>query len=383
VEGVDADLGLGHGIADGLLVAARHVDRDGPDRALALAELCEERLQGLSVATRAHPDDRARAMVGNGRQVALTLAIADLIDADLDEPGEPALVEVVADDALDDPADGLPSDPEQRRDRRLGHLLGEEGDHVLEVARVADARPGEGHRFHPHAAVGADDAPQAVLDEAALATEIEVAPATGMAIVHPGEDLAAARAHRAPPAERNLDDHPLRAERDVDDPGAGQAQQAVECGGDAHAVPRRRSLTFDSQQPPRAGGCASLPLRNLREAIKRAGSRPSPGDYGRHVLAPIHGHSSRRCQPDRGQTAKAGPGITRDAICTCVGVSIREPRNHGGEVVDRIARGEQITITRAGRPVAELRSCVRVPPDRAAHHRGDAGGAFGRSPGST
>jgi prevent-host-death family protein len=36
-------------------------------------------------------------------------------------------------------------------------------------------------------------------------------------------------------------------------------------------------------------------------------------------------------------------------------VTIRELRNHGGEVVDRAARGERITITRSGRPVAELR----------------------------
>lgn len=35
-------------------------------------------------------------------------------------------------------------------------------------------------------------------------------------------------------------------------------------------------------------------------------------------------------------------------------VTLRELRNHGGDVVDRAARGEQITITRAGRPVAEL-----------------------------
>jgi len=40
-------------------------------------------------------------------------------------------------------------------------------------------------------------------------------------------------------------------------------------------------------------------------------------------------------------------------------VSIRELRNHGGDVVDRAARGEQITITRAGKAVAELRA---VPP---------------------
>jgi prevent-host-death family protein len=35
-------------------------------------------------------------------------------------------------------------------------------------------------------------------------------------------------------------------------------------------------------------------------------------------------------------------------------VTIRDLRNHGGEVVDRAARGEQITITRGGKPVAEL-----------------------------
>lgn len=41
-------------------------------------------------------------------------------------------------------------------------------------------------------------------------------------------------------------------------------------------------------------------------------------------------------------------------------VSIRELRNQGGDVVDRAARGEQITITRSGRAVAELRA-VRPP----------------------
>lgn len=35
-------------------------------------------------------------------------------------------------------------------------------------------------------------------------------------------------------------------------------------------------------------------------------------------------------------------------------VSIRELRNHGGEVVDRVARGERVTITRRGKQVAEL-----------------------------
>lgn len=36
-------------------------------------------------------------------------------------------------------------------------------------------------------------------------------------------------------------------------------------------------------------------------------------------------------------------------------VTIRELRNQGGEIVDRAARGERITVTRSGQPVAELR----------------------------
>ena len=36
-------------------------------------------------------------------------------------------------------------------------------------------------------------------------------------------------------------------------------------------------------------------------------------------------------------------------------VSIRDLRNRGGEVVDRAAHGELITITRGGKRVAELR----------------------------
>jgi len=42
-------------------------------------------------------------------------------------------------------------------------------------------------------------------------------------------------------------------------------------------------------------------------------------------------------------------------------VSIRELRNHGGAVVDRAAKGERLTITRSGRPVAELRPLGRKP----------------------
>lgn len=35
-------------------------------------------------------------------------------------------------------------------------------------------------------------------------------------------------------------------------------------------------------------------------------------------------------------------------------VSIRDLRNHGGEVIERVLRGESVTISKSGTPVAEL-----------------------------
>ena len=46
-------------------------------------------------------------------------------------------------------------------------------------------------------------------------------------------------------------------------------------------------------------------------------------------------------------------------------ISIRELRNHGGEVVERVMAGESVTITRSGTPVAELRPLRRRGLDRA------------------
>ncbi|MGQ0744289.1 MAG: type II toxin-antitoxin system Phd/YefM family antitoxin [Acidimicrobiales bacterium] len=39
--------------------------------------------------------------------------------------------------------------------------------------------------------------------------------------------------------------------------------------------------------------------------------------------------------------------------------SIRDLRNRGGEVIDRVLSGEQVIVTRDGRPVAELRPLPR------------------------
>jgi prevent-host-death family protein len=42
-------------------------------------------------------------------------------------------------------------------------------------------------------------------------------------------------------------------------------------------------------------------------------------------------------------------------------VSIRELRNNGGEVIERARRGERLTVTSSGRPVAELVGLPQPP----------------------
>lgn len=47
-------------------------------------------------------------------------------------------------------------------------------------------------------------------------------------------------------------------------------------------------------------------------------------------------------------------------------VTVRELRNRGGAVLDQVRRGETLTVTRDGRPVAELRPLPRRPAGAAA-----------------
>jgi len=42
-------------------------------------------------------------------------------------------------------------------------------------------------------------------------------------------------------------------------------------------------------------------------------------------------------------------------------VTVRDLRNHGGEILNRVAGGETLTVTRDGAPVAELRPLPRRP----------------------
>jgi prevent-host-death family protein len=42
-------------------------------------------------------------------------------------------------------------------------------------------------------------------------------------------------------------------------------------------------------------------------------------------------------------------------------VAVRDLRNRGGEILDRVAAGEALTVTRDGEPIAELPPLPRRP----------------------
>jgi prevent-host-death family protein len=47
--------------------------------------------------------------------------------------------------------------------------------------------------------------------------------------------------------------------------------------------------------------------------------------------------------------------LTRDTVLVMKTVTVRELRNNGGEVIDRVVGGDTVVVTRDGHEVAELR----------------------------
>ena len=58
--------------------------------------------------------------------------------------------------------------------------------------------------------------------------------------------------------------------------------------------------------------------------------------------------------PKTSEFVTMSPCITGDTFSRMTDVSIRDLRNHGGEVIDRVLGGQDVVITRSGRPVAQI-----------------------------
>ena len=186
--------------------------------------------------------------------------IGDLVDADADQSGEAILIEVIGDDARDDRPDRVPADPQQSRDRRERHLLRQPRHHVLEVARVRRARPRPRHRLQAHAAVAAAQPPQLALDHAAVPREVEVPPALDAPVMDLELSARLAALCADAPASPQTDghDHPRGGEANVDHGCPRQAEQPLECGGDAHVALLSEPLTIRQPAACAEGGGASI-----------------------------------------------------------------------------------------------------------------------------
>lgn len=100
----------------------------------------------------------------------------------------------------------------------------------------------------------------------------------------------------------------------------------------------------------RSGNVVSVASRLLRtlEAQKLA-------RHVRYARPSLRTLPSRAIELPEVGNVLARPGLTRDTMHDMTEVTIRELRNHGGDVVDRVAAGERVVVTRSGKPVAELR----------------------------
>lgn len=107
------------------------------------AELVEEPLDRLAVTARGGPDQSAGVVIDDDGQVALALAMTNLVDADSSQPVEQIDVALrLVTDAFAESADRAPRDPHQLGDRRLGCVDGQPRGLVLEGAREPRAVPG-------------------------------------------------------------------------------------------------------------------------------------------------------------------------------------------------------------------------------------------------
>jgi len=247
VEPVEDELGLGRVLRHGRAVGRRQVHGDVGELLRALgAERREELPERLGRLAFADPHDALAHVVDDDRDVVVVPPERELVDADDGEIVQARRVELLADDALDDGADGAPVDAGQLADRRLAHLLREVGHQLFHAPREARLRRRPRHRLHVHAAVLASDAPRGVAQQRHRLAERQVAPEPRLPRLVDGARLAALGAARSPPARLHVDDQLFPLEHDVFHARRDDAQQASEYGGDAHGGP---SIGDESRNP--------------------------------------------------------------------------------------------------------------------------------------
>ena len=221
-------------------------------------------------------------------------AVADLVHADHHEPVQPRAVELVRDDASEDIPDRSPPDPHQLGQRRLGHLLRQERDDVLEVARVRRPGPRPRHLLVHIAAARAVHASEHALDLAPQPPEIEMPPTLRPVLLDRQPARPAARADRPLAPQGDGHDHCLTAERDVLHGRSRKSQHPIECGGDSHVALLRRPLNFEHPAACRRRAAAGRPIR--AQPARATTPRRNRGSTGAsaETRPPTHPQMDRR-----------------------------------------------------------------------------------------
>ena len=164
-----------------------------------LSQVIEEPPDGGLIPAGGRPDEPAGVVVDHHHQVAVALAMRDLVDADAGEAlqGIAAAAGLGSHTGHDGPH-GPPGDAHQLRHRRARRLAGEPGHLVLEVLGEPRgvACPRQGHHDHPVSP--ASDPGCVGLEEARCRAQIEATPAPPpLPVVKP---RAAPPADPAPPS---------------------------------------------------------------------------------------------------------------------------------------------------------------------------------------
>ena len=156
-----------------------HVGRDQFDLCAALfPELIKEREHRLAVAARGGPHQPAGVMVHHDGQVAMALAVRDLVDPDPPQPVKQIdLARRFGAGPLQDRADRPPRHAHQLGDRRLGAVHRQPADLVLECSGEPRVVPSPRDCTDHHAMAAAGDPRRVGLDERKRRPEIQCPPA--------------------------------------------------------------------------------------------------------------------------------------------------------------------------------------------------------------
>ena len=204
--------------------------RSGPS---SRKELCQRR----AASSLRGPGDWTRDVVENHRDVAVPLAVRELVDPDERQAVESGGIESLADDPLDDLAHGHPGDPHGLGDRGLvGHASQVRRALLERRAEPATART-PGNLFVDDAAAGAFHPARSVAQPDPRRAEAEVAPLASLPLIVARRPLPAAAAARFLAPRPYLEHDSLGADFSRVHHDARDSQKRFEYLCHAHGIP--------------------------------------------------------------------------------------------------------------------------------------------------